>query len=237
MKFKERTAEAAAKAMVEKGLDEKWETLYAKIFEIYKMHGIEYNYTFKALLKPYGLDKGEFEHIRQAAIVAYEKEKMKVLEPYPGVEKTLRKIIELGVKIGIVTDAPRVKAWRRLVLSRLDGIFVADKVVTSDDVGTHKPDPEMFNEALRRMRLNGKGQVDKVLFVGDNVDRDIYGAKSVGMLTCLARYGHTIKPRTNFGKICPECKFDRIYIRTKQVKADFEIRKFKELLEVVKRIR
>ncbi len=218
MRFKERTAEAAAKAIVEKGLAEKWEVLYAKIFEIYKTHGIEYNYTFKALLKPYGLTEGEFEHIRQAAIVAYEKEKMGSLEPYPGVEKTLKRIKELGIEIGILTDAPRVKAWRRLVLSKLDLIFDAGNVVTSDDVGTHKPDPEMFLEALRRMKLAGMRQEGKVLFVGDNVDRDIYGAKTVGMITCLARYGHQIKP-------------------TMKIKADFEIRKFKELIEVVKRMR
>ncbi len=50
--------------------------------------------------------------------------------------------------------------------------------------------------------------------VGDNPQRDIKGAKSLGMKTCLAKYGLTYK--------------------SDSIKADFEINDIKEVVGAVK---
>ncbi len=205
--FKQKAGRAAAEAMVEKGLPDTKENIYKRIFGVYDEYGVEYQKTFYTVVKHYGLETGQAERIQQAAIIAYLREKFRVLKPYPGVRKTLRKIKRVA-KVGIVTDAPRNKAWMRLVLSGLDSEF--ETVVTVDDTKVHKPHRAPFESALRRLDVGAKN----VLFVGDNNDRDMLGAKNLGMKVCMAKYGEELP-------------------RTKHVELDYEIGEFGELLEIV----
>ncbi len=205
--FKQKAAKAAARAMVRKGLPEREGKLYRRIFEVYDEYGVEYQKTFYQVIHPYGLEVGQAERIQQAAIVAYLRSKFRALKPYPGVTSTLRKL-KKKTQTGIVTDAPRNKAWMRLVLSRLDNLF--ETVVTTDDTRKKKPHRAPFESALRKLKVDA----GKVLFVGDNNDRDMLGAKNLGMKVCLAKYGEKFK-------------------RNKKVKLDYEIKDFRELLEIV----
>lgn len=205
--FKQKAGRAAAKAMVRKGLPEKEKAIYRKIFEVYDEYGVEYQKTFYRVIHPYGLEVGKAERIQQAAIVAYLRSKFNSLKPYPGVTSTLREL-KKRAKIGIVTDAPRNKAWMRLVVSRLDNLF--ETVVSVDDTNVKKPHRAPFESALRRMGIEAKD----ALFVGDNNDRDMLGAKNLGMKVCLAKYGEKFK-------------------RKEKVKLDYEIKSFRELLEIV----
>lgn len=206
--FKQKAALAAAKAMVGKGLPDTEEKAYKRIFGVYDEYGVEYKKTFYRVVVHYGLEVGKAERIQQAAIVAYLQEKFRVLRPYPEVKETLRKIRKIA-KVGIVTDAPRNKAWMRLVLSGLDSEF--ETVVSVDDTNVHKPHRAPFESALRRLDVDAK----EVLFVGDNNDRDMLGAKNLGMKVCLAKYGEKLP-------------------RTKHVEIDYEIKRFGELLGIVK---
>lgn len=206
-KFKQKTAKAAARAMVRKGLPEREGKVYNRIFEVYDEYGVEYQKTFYQVIYPYKLEIGQAERIQQSAIIAYQRSKLHALRPYPGVTSTLRKL-KKNVKIGIVTDAPRNKAWMRLVISRLDGLF--ETVITTDDSKVMKPNREGFEAALKKLGV----KPEDALFVGDNNDRDMLGAKRLGMKVCLAKYGEKFK-------------------RTKKVKLDYEIKDFRELLEIV----
>ena len=181
--FKQKTAWAAARAMVAKGLKEKPLVLYKKIFAIYETKGIEYQKTFADVLGGYNLSLNEFERIQQAAITAYLQTKFKVLKPYPSIRPTILKLRKKGLILGIVTDAPRNKAWQRLVLTGLDDLF--DIVITYDDTKKHKPDPAPFKLFLKKARV----KANETLFVGDNPEKDVKGAKAVGMRTALAEYG------------------------------------------------
>lgn len=53
------------------------------------------------------------------------------------------------------------------------------------DTLAHKPDPQPYLELLSRVKVCA----EKLLFIGDNPERDIKGAKRVGMKTALADYG------------------------------------------------
>ena len=182
MKFKRETARAAARAMAAKGLPDTQESIYRKIFETYDRYGIEYQKTFYRVIKPYGLEVGQAERVQQAAIIAYLKRKFSVLRPYPSVKPVLRALGK-RFRLGIVTDAPRNKAWQRLVLCGLDSMF--EFVVTADDAGKKKPHRAPFELALKKLGVGPS----EVLFVGDRADRDMVGAKKMGMKTCLAGYG------------------------------------------------
>lgn len=206
--FKRETALAAAKAIRKAGVEEDEQVLYRSIFKIYNERGIEYQMTFHDLLSNYQISKHLFEHAKQAAIVAYTKKKYELLKPRPKVIQTLN-TLKSKYKLAIVTDAPREKAWQRLILAGLDHYFYP--VVTYSDTLEEKPSPKPFLRALGKLGISPK----EALFVGDNQNKDILGAKKAGMTTCLAKYG------------CQD------YCEEEDV-SDYSIRNFEELLKVVK---
>ncbi|MCA0757927.1 HAD family hydrolase [Paenibacillus sp. N4] len=59
---------------------------------------------------------------------------------------------------------------------RYHGIHVND-VITSEDVKSYKPNPELFQEALRRFNLNS----NEVIHIGDSLSSDVSGAQNVGI--------------------------------------------------------
>ena len=185
MTFKKETAKAAAKAMVAAGLKAKPEVVAKQIFEIYEKYGIEYQGTVGKVLweKYHFTDFNKFEKIQQAGVMAYQKRKFEVLKPYPGVKQTLGKLRKRGLKLCIVTDAPRNKTWQRLAVTGLADEF--DVVITKDDTGQLKPSPLPFKALLKRIKL----APSSVLFLGDNPERDIKGARAAGMKTAFAAYG------------------------------------------------
>ncbi len=50
-------------------------------------------------------------------------------------------------------------------------------MVISDEVGMKKPDPRIFRMALERLEVGA----EEAVFVGDNLELDIAGARGVGM--------------------------------------------------------
>ncbi len=204
--FKKETAKAAATAMVKQGLPASEIQAYEKIFSVYDGKGIEYQKTFYEVVKQYHLEINLSEKIQQAGIVAYQQKKYEVLRPYPMVKPTLKKLREKGLKLGIISDAPRNKAWQRLIITGLENEF--DFVITHSDTQEFKPHPSAFTLALKKLGV----LPNAVLFVGDNPSRDIKGAKAVGMRTCLAKYGQMFKSNDI---------------------ADYEIEKFEDLLKVI----
>lgn len=50
-------------------------------------------------------------------------------------------------------------------------------VVTSQDVGFNKPQPEIFQEALKRAKV----QASEAIYIGDQYQIDVVGAKKAGM--------------------------------------------------------
>ncbi|MBU0457314.1 MAG: HAD-IA family hydrolase [Nanoarchaeota archaeon] len=187
MTMKKRCTEAAVTAMVDAGLNMKKEVAYKRMFTMYKEHGIEDQRIFEKFLKKYN-NKVEYK-ILSAGIVAYRKVKLGQLTPYPHVRSTLMKLRNKGIKLGVISDAPKLQAWPRLTEMNLVEFF--DIVLGYEDTGKLKPSSEPFRKALRKMKLKPK----EVLFVGDNPKRDVLGAKKVGMRTCLATYGQVFKGR------------------------------------------
>ena len=180
--FKRESALAAAKAMKRAGVPLSEKELYARIFKVYDEKGIEYQRTFGDVLYGLGMDQHQLERARQAAVIAYTKKKYECIKPRPKVIQVLSSL-KRKYNLGIVTDAPREKAWQRLVLAGLDGFFYP--VVTYTDTLEHKPSLKPFELALFLLKVKPV----EVLFVGDNPERDIIGARKAGLMTCLARYG------------------------------------------------
>lgn len=202
--MKQRCTSAAISAMIDAGLNMRYKPAYNKMFKMYREYGIENQNIFEMFLKK-ATGKVDFK-ILSAAIVAYRKVKSGQLVTYPHVRSTLMKLKGQGLKLGVVSDAPRLQAWLRLTEMNLVEFF--DVVLGYEDTGQLKPSAAPFKKALRKMKL----KADEVVFVGDNPSRDILGARKVGMKTVLAKYGMVKKGKG---------------------KADFEMADIKNLLKIV----
>lgn len=204
MRMKKICVSSALDAMIDAGLKMSKRDAEKKLYELYDVYGIEYELIFQKFLEKH-VGKVDMK-ILSSAIVAYRRVRSGVLEPYPGVERTLIKLKEKGLKLAIVSDAPKLKAWIRLVSMDIDDFF--DFVITSDK--TPKPHSLPFYKALEKLQV----EPENVLMVGDNIKKDIMGAKKLGMKTCFAKYGHIGKKKIKSG-------------------ADYEIDKFEDLLKVI----
>ena len=79
----------------------------------------------------------------------------------------------------------RSQVWLRLCSLSLQHVF--DAVVTFDDTRERKPSPAPFRAVLQQLGADPH----EALMVGDWAERDVVGAKSLGMKTAFARYGDT----------------------------------------------
>lgn len=208
MKMKKRAIEEAIPAMVDAGLVITPEIANRIIDEIYKEQGIEYQKVFDEFLNRV-LQKVDYK-ILSAGIVAYRRAREASLIPYPHVYETLYKLLRMGVKMGILSDAPTKEAWLRLAYLNFHQIF--DVVVTFDDTGKRKPAPEPFRLLLQRLDV----APEEAIMVGDWVERDIVGASQIGMKTAFARYGDTFE--------------------TKSHNADYELNDISELIDIIGKV-
>ncbi len=183
MKMKEFAVKAAIKGMIEAGLlvDEKQS--YDEIIAIYGEFGWENQKVFDVFIEK---QIGRVEHkFLAAGIVAYRRAREANLLVYPNVNKTLMALAKSGIKLGVVSDAPSREAWMRIYYLNLYHYF--DVVITFDDTGERKPSEKPFKMSLEKLSLNAR----ETIMVGDWPDRDVVGAKKIGMYTAFAKYGDT----------------------------------------------
>ncbi len=183
IKMKRFAVKAAITAMNEAGLNVDEETAYNDIHELYMEKGWENQQVFDDYLNQ---TVGEVSNkILAAGIVAYRRAREATLLVYPNVSKTLIKLMKMGIKLAVVSDAPSREAWMRLYYLNLHHVF--DPVLTFDDTGVRKPSPKPFEMALKELKV----KPEEALMIGDWPERDVVGAGKIGMKTIFARYGDT----------------------------------------------
>lgn len=182
MRMKRAAVDAAADAMIDAGLRLPKQELVEKIFKIYWAEGIEDQNIFdKVLTKEFG--KVDYK-ILAAGIIGYKRAKDGHFTLYPHVKMALTDLLKMGVRMGVVSDAPRLSVWLRIVGLGLHHYF--EHVVTFDDTGEKKPSPKPFKKILELMGT----EPGEAIMVGDWAERDIKGAKALGMRTAWAKYGN-----------------------------------------------
>jgi putative hydrolase of the HAD superfamily len=103
-----------------------------------------------------------------------------------GVEDLLTVLRGMDLPLGVVSNSSFLASTLERELKRLGVLRHFEFVVSSADYGVRKPDPIIFETALRRL---GRGP-ETVWFAGDNVTYDIVGGTGAGMF-CVA-----FNPRT-----------------------------------------
>jgi len=115
-----------------------------------------------------------------------------------------------GLRLAVVSDAPRFQAWLRLAHLQLQHAF--DPVIAFEDTGERKPSPKPFQRALEMLGIGP----DEAIMIGDWPERDVVGAKKIGIRTAFARYGDTFN--------------------TRESGADYDLNDIHELVEIVDRL-
>lgn len=208
MKMKRAAVDAAAEAMIDAGLPYKKSELVDKIYKVYSQEGIEDQLILdKVLTQEFG--KIEYK-ILASGIIGYRRAKEGSLALYPHVQLTLTALGRRGLKMAVVSDAPRLPVWLRICGLGLQHTF--DAVITSDDSGVKKPNAKPFTMALERLGV----KPGEAIMIGDWAERDMVGAKRVGLTTVFARYGDTLQ--------------------TEHSGADYDIDDIQELLGIVNKL-
>ena len=118
---------------------------------------------------------------------------------FPDVPPALQRLIDSGIKIGIVTNSghPMWLRDRELVSFGLLEYFPSCRI-TAADVSYLKPHPNIFKHALGCV----DARPEETVFVGDNPVADVMGAQDVGMKGILRTRPNTENPTR--GMVTPD---------------------------------
>jgi len=181
-----------------------------------KYESNEYPFAIQesGIFEPYEADFDSFNAlVLRPARDAFRAAREKYLRPYPGVRETLDALRAGGLRVVGLTDAPRNAAELRLKHLKLDGHFdalytlpgyplpenVDPEIRRKEEAGLYrsrtpvvelphsaeKPSPDGLGRILSDFRLAGP----EVLYVGDNVKKDMPVAKACGAVGVWAEYG------------------------------------------------
>jgi putative hydrolase of the HAD superfamily len=210
MKMKRESCNAAIDAMISAGLEMKKEDALKLLYGLYEIYGIESQRIFQKFTKKiYG--KEDYKLIAHG-VIAYRRMREKYLVTYDNVIPTLT-TLKKDYKLAIVSDAPIMEAWMRLVSMKLDGFF--EVIVTKADARKQKNYTAPFKVALRKLDV----KPEEAIMIGDRIERDIKVGKKAGLKTIYARYG------------------DEKPVEKGKSGADFEIESFEEIIKVLGRIK
>ncbi|MGE5222225.1 MAG: HAD family hydrolase [Omnitrophica WOR_2 bacterium] len=107
---------------------------------------------------------------------------------FKGVRKTLEILKENGYLLGIVTDTA-MPVYAKLSWFERGGFGnVWDSIISSKELGVRKPDPRIYQAALKQLRLNPT----QAVFVGHKAS-ELEGACSLGIRTIALNYDENAK--------------------------------------------
>ncbi|RRJ30573.1 HAD family hydrolase [Halocatena pleomorpha] len=108
---------------------------------------------------------------------AFEAASAACLEPNPAATETIRTLDRAGMYLGIVSD---IDTWEaKSMLAQFDLIDRFDHVTTSEEAGRTKPDPAIFETALKKAPV----EPEQCLYVGDRYEHDMKGGSQAGVVT------------------------------------------------------
>ncbi|MFT7616063.1 MAG: HAD superfamily hydrolase (TIGR01549 family) [Candidatus Woesearchaeota archaeon] len=160
--------------------------------------------TFTAMIESFG---GPFDSLLTLKLLdVYWKAFISTMKLDTDTKKVLKWIADQDIPMGIVTDMLSQVQYTKLKKFGISSYF--DSIVTSQETGHDKPHKSNFMLISKKMGIAPKN----LIMVGDNLHRDVLGAKSVGMKTVHIK---------------------RVTSTKAKVKADYTIKKLSELIKII----
>lgn len=127
----------------------------------------------------------------------------KQLQLFPLVKETLKKIVEMNIKIVGYTESAEENGFYRLRKLDIDDLFhrvyVSDSQFERPDylpssekteiVKGKKPNPELIKQICKAESV----LASETIYIGDSITKDIYMAKMAGVTSVLCKYPHDKK--------------------------------------------
>lgn len=126
----------------------------------------------------------------------------------------MQHLSDSGIRCGVISNTVVPGFLAREVLERLEIARYFDFTLFSSDCLFSKPHPMMFDIAMARLEM----KPSQVLHIGDQAEKDVAGAQSVGMRTAWINH-------------------DRKKVSNKKIKPDYEIFSLNELPALIKKIK
>jgi putative hydrolase of the HAD superfamily len=123
----------------------------------------------------------------QALLNDYEAQFQFHCVPFPGLIEMLNTLQQQGYLLGIISNGRGEFQTKAISGLGIQNYF--DVMLISEIEGVRKPATEIFQRAMTRLGVSAQNS----LFVGDNPDADILGAKSAGMRTIWKRSSQWIE--------------------------------------------
>ena len=116
------------------------------------------------------------KQIQQHREEIFHRDYMDKIKPFPSVPELLRKIQDSGKKVALASSAkgPDLAHYKELL--QIEDLLNAE--TSSDDASSSKPDPDIFQAALKQL---GKIACDEVVVVGDT-PHDAEAAGKAGII-------------------------------------------------------
>ncbi len=166
-------------------------------------HGLSSEYLFNILVEDYkkGLRRRNFNVLLEKTGINDEIETLVLIyrthlpdiTPYPEVKQVLEKLREKGYVLGLITDGPPSSQYNKILSLGLRKYF--ETIIVTDELGIEyrKPNPKPYILSLKILNVNPS----QTIFIGDIDEKDLKGAKNVGMYTVLINRDreNNVKPR------------------------------------------
>ena len=140
-----------------------------------KRNSMTHEDAFRELLERYPSDK---PYVRSDCIDYYYAHMRNYVAPTAETAAIVRKLRERGLKTAIVTNViPELLEHQKKKVQALGIADLFDVIVYSAELGIHKPDRRIFDHAAQLLGVSN----GECLFVGDDPDSDVVGARAAGM--------------------------------------------------------
>jgi FMN hydrolase / 5-amino-6-(5-phospho-D-ribitylamino)uracil phosphatase len=126
---------------------------------------------FADVLEPHGVTDPK---LIQAAKDVYVADRFRGLKLFPEAVDVVE-TVRVHVGIGMITNGPSDIQRQKLSLLGIEPLFPF--ILVSEEVDLWKPDPRIFQRAMEL----GEAEPHETVYIGDNPDHDVAGAKAAGI--------------------------------------------------------
>jgi putative hydrolase of the HAD superfamily len=159
---------------------------YAARFIELDCHGYVWkDKVYQTLVAEFKIDRMDWQDL----LTDYETQFQYCCIPFPFLIETFNTLKQQGYLLGTISNGRG--AFQMSAISGLGIVDYFDAILISEIEGIRKPQPEIFHSAIDR--LGGSAQTS--VFVGDNPEADITGAKNAGMRAIWKRNSQWLEPK------------------------------------------
>lgn len=146
---------------------------YPKMIELSKK---SYNNVFNRLFDFYNV-KIENEEINE--IIGTYKNHFPNIKLCEDSKKVVDELLKKGIKLGLITDGDSIQQRNKIEALKIERYF--EKIIITDELGLNrkywKPNKKSFEIMINFFKEDPK----EILYVGDNLNKDSFGASEVGI--------------------------------------------------------